>query len=272
MAAGFGRNEILSLIAGGALAVPALVGAVAMLYAVGQAPAITQRVERMAIQLPWQKPAKPAKGQPHAAPTPMAVPHRPHAVRAHQAAHHAVPATHHAAPATHHAAPAAHHPAPGAALAAMRVDHDEMRGLVSYTDQTTDESNRSATGVHCYVAKAAHAAPTLYLRVRWVSRRSAERLGLEALYFHVDGRKYAIDNPPYGLLEVQGDISVTSEQAWEWYDTQVDRRRLAMLRAIAGSRTAVVRFDGTNGQAKHVVTQDEKAAITRVLTAYESLR
>lgn len=283
MAVGFGRNEILSVIAGGALAVPMIAGCAGMLLAMGHAPAIAQAAA--GLHLPWKKPVPgvqhvpPPPAVPGARPTPMAIPHRaPAAHHAAAPAHHAAAPAHHAAPAIHHdasdAAPMPHHAAPRRqdAIAAMRIEHDDANAQTRYVDPATDPADRSASGLHCYVVQADdHGRPKLRMRTRWVSRKSADRLGIEALYFYVDRKRYAVDNPPYGLLEVQGDVSVTAEQAWEWYDADVDRARLAMLRAIAASRTAVIRYDGREGQAKHLVTAAEKAAIARVLAAYDAL-
>lgn len=254
MAATLGRDEILSLLAGGALAVPMIAAAVAMLLAVGHVPTITTQAAALVgkAPLPLHAPAP--------RPTPMAVPRRAH-----------VPAPPHVAggpqgPAGPHvpAAPAAR------GLAALRATPDALPGKTWYADPTTPTSDRAGSGIHAYVGQAEGRPPELRLRVRWVTRKGAKPLDLEALHFHVDGRRYAIDNPPYGLLEVRKDLSMTAEQAWEWYDAAADRKRRALLRAIAASKTAVIRYDGRLRQDKHVVTAAEKAAIARVLAAYDS--
>ena len=273
MAAGLGRDEILSLLAGGALAVPALVGAGALLLTMGQAPTITHQVTGLAARV------VPGMKAPGPAPTPMAIPGRARPpslpTRPTVAPR---PAVRHAArpAAAHHPArpAAAHHPAAPtrpAALAAMRIGHDDARGLTWYADRSTAEADRSATGVHCYIAQAPGKRPDLRLRFRYVQRGSVVPFQLKAIYVEADGRGYLLDNPPFGLLGVHRDVSVIAEQTWEWFDTDVGKERLAMLRRLARASEAKVRFTGEDRRHDHAVTAAEKAAIGRVLAAYEAL-
>lgn len=60
-------------------------------------------------------------------------------------------------------------------------------------------------------------------------------------------------------------------QVWEWYDTPAESRELEIVRAVISARRAVVRSVGRQYYDDHTVSGEEKAALQRVLDAYDAL-
>jgi len=94
--------------------------------------------------------------------------------------------------------------------------------------------------------------------------------GVEWVFFErvtvtVDGKAYEKE---FQYFDINRD---NDAEVWEWVDVQPTEEDLQMLRAMAGSKETVVRFEGASHYFELTVSEQDKEGITLVLDAYEVL-
>lgn len=150
-----------------------------------------------------------------------------------------------------------------AALAKMTAEVDEVRGMTFYYSKVWPYYADTRSYLLPYIGT------------------SKEDTWLRLVY-HYTGDDWvfftdvtiSVDGENYYRTFAYNDVDRDHEygNVWEWVDLQPDDSDVKMLRAIAASEKAIVRFEGDTYWSDLVVTAEDKAAITEVLDTYEMMR
>lgn len=143
------------------------------------------------------------------------------------------------------------------ALAKMRKSEDKIENITWYHDKTSPTYNNS-NNIYLYIG---HQIGSTWLRARF-QYTSDDWLFIESITVVADGRKFERT----GLFERDNDSRI-----WEWLDSSVSHDDLEMMKAIASSKDATVRYIGRQYRNDRTITAKEKAAIKNVLVAYAAL-
>jgi len=149
-----------------------------------------------------------------------------------------------------------------AAVSAMRVNHDKFQGETWYTDRTSP-IYRNANGFYLYFGVSDGSTDPLRLVMQYYA---SDWLFINSAMVLVDGQTYDIGPINSSSWERDNDSMI-----WEWSDTEAGDYDLETIRAIIKSKSAVIRYDGDQYHDDRTITAGQKAALARVLTAYEAL-
>jgi hypothetical protein len=149
------------------------------------------------------------------------------------------------------------------ALASMRKTTDRVHNITFYQDRSEPQYRGSRNWMGAYIGAPNGPEPYLRLLIQYVAD---DWLFIESYNFLVDGSRYTV-TPSYG--EVERDNG--SGQIWEWYDAPARPFERELLDAIAGSKEALLRYNGSQYRHDRTISASEKAAIRRVLDAYDAL-
>lgn len=146
------------------------------------------------------------------------------------------------------------------ALGNMNKERDDMRDIVFYTHK--DEPN-AINRIKLYIA--VHKSGNVSLRL--VNAYIADDwLFIESYRVKADDAIYDI---PIGYDEIERDNG--TGHIFEYMDETVSSEREIMLRAIASSKNAVIRYNGKHRYEDRTIGDSEKERIRDVLSAYEVL-
>jgi len=90
-------------------------------------------------------------------------------------------------------------------------------------------------------------------------------LFIQSLFIIVDGDRYDFNQMSFKRDYSDGYI-------WEWSDNPVKKKELLLLKHIANSKSATIRFQGRKNHKDHTVSKDEKRAIKHILNAFEQAK
>jgi hypothetical protein len=152
------------------------------------------------------------------------------------------------------------------ALRNMRTEVDEIKGVTWYYDRSSPRFINSRSAIYAYMGREKGGMPSLRLKNIFVNE---DWLFIRQYTIKADSQPYTIDPPQYGDGSVEQDNS--GGDIWEWIDIPVQDRELEILRAIAGSRKAVIRYEGKQYYQDRTISNAEKQAIKNVLAAKEFL-
>lgn len=151
------------------------------------------------------------------------------------------------------------------ALTAMRRSIDNVREITYYYDRTSPQFVGEASRVVLYIAKPEARSPFLRLSIRF---RGSDWLFIERYTIKADDETFLIDAS--GFDDVERDNGYSG--IWEWYDVPAESRELDIIRAIIAAKRVVIRYEGRQYYHDRVIGGEEKAALRRVLDAYEVLQ
>lgn len=149
-------------------------------------------------------------------------------------------------------------------LAALSKEHDDFQHVTWYRDHSYPKYANS-NAFQAYIGKAdGGGAPYLRLLLRYSGE---DWLFVENFQILADGEQFAVT--PGGHFAVERDNGEGG--VWEWYDADVTDAELRMLRTVAHANSARLRYTGKYTQDR-AITASEKAAVRRVLAAYDALQ
>lgn len=149
------------------------------------------------------------------------------------------------------------------ALNRMSISRDDFADITWYYDPSTPRYTNQ-NSFHIY---AGESDTISWLRL-CIQYYADSWLFIQSYSIKVDGVTYTITPEKYG--DVQRDNG--GGMIWEWYDISPSAEQIEMLRAIANSNEAIIRFNGRQYYDDRTITASEKQAIKNVLNAYDALR
>lgn len=89
-------------------------------------------------------------------------------------------------------------------------------------------------------------------------------------WIFIEGYDIKTDNNKYTITP-NSDIERDNSAGWVWehYDFQPDESQLKMIEDIANSKTAKIRFSGSQSFSDRVINEKEKEALRRILEVYD---
>lgn len=149
------------------------------------------------------------------------------------------------------------------ALANMSKKIDEIQDVVFYMHKAAPKFVNSRSFIKPYIVAHKSGGATLRLENTYVSD---EWLFIESYLIKADDSNYDL---PGGYSEVERDNGYSG--IWEWTDEVASGENIAMLKAIASSKKATIRYVGKQYYKDRAITDSEKRIIKEVLLAYEAL-
>jgi hypothetical protein len=136
---------------------------------------------------------------------------------------------------------------------------DDGTGITWYYDNSTPK-NRNVNNIHLYYGRKGHERPVMRLRIQYAGN---DRLYLQGFNIRADNISYNISIKP-------GEVETGSQSGsnWESYDTELNREKYNMIKAIMKSQTTSVRCIGKEFYDDFVVSESEKQALKSVLGTY----
>jgi hypothetical protein len=144
------------------------------------------------------------------------------------------------------------------AAASMAKKVDKLEGITWYQDKATHGYESS---FHLYFAERAGYVTNLRLKLRYYAD---DWLFVQSFTVYADGQRFEYSNVEFERDHGSGSI-------WEWYDQPVSTSDLAMIRAVIVAKDVTVRYHGRQYRGDRKVTSSQRAALQRVLDAYEAL-
>jgi len=148
------------------------------------------------------------------------------------------------------------------ALKKMRVETDKFNGTKFYTDRSTPYYSNYST-FHIYIGKTEGGDPYLRFKVRY---SDDDWLFVESASINIDGDVRDLDvGSDWERDNGSGDI-------WEWVDVSATESHLSLVRDVINSKSAVIRYFGSQYRDDRTITSAQKRALQNVLDAYEALK
>ena len=148
------------------------------------------------------------------------------------------------------------------ALKKMRVETDKFNGTKFYTDRSTPYYANNST-FHIYIGKTEGGDPYLRFKVRY---SDDDWLFVESASINIDGDVRELDvGSDWERDNGSGDI-------WEWVDVNANESHLSLVRDVINSKSAVIRYFGSQYRDDRTITSAQKRALQNVLDAYEALK
>ncbi len=140
----------------------------------------------------------------------------------------------------------------------MSKEYDELEGITWYKDLSTHPYE---TSFHLYFGKKKAGSPWLRLKIRYYSD---DWLFIKSFFVVADGKRFEKNDVNFERDHGSGAI-------WEWYDENVSKSDIEMIKAIIESNKATIRFIGNQYHRDHKITKKEKRALQNVIDAFKAL-
>ena len=150
------------------------------------------------------------------------------------------------------------------ALAGLRKQYDKVNEITFWNDKSAPSWNGERDWIGAYLVKEKAGRPYLRLKITYTSE---EWLFVDSYVIKVDDTRYELTPDSYGNNAVSRDNG--SGDIWEWWDTDATDEYMKILRAISTGKSVTLRYSGDKYYHDHRVSESEKRAISRILTAYE---
>lgn len=150
------------------------------------------------------------------------------------------------------------------ALAKLRKNTDEVKGITWYYDRSSPEYLNSRSNLFLYMGHRENSAPALRFKIQYVAD---DWLFIETYTIKADDQTFTISPGHFGAERDNGGGEI-----WEWYDVAADAREIEIARAIADAKKTIIRHEGKQYRKDRTVSDREKQAIRNVLDAYDALR
>ena len=148
------------------------------------------------------------------------------------------------------------------ALKKMRVTTDKFNGNKFYTDRSTPYYADNSK-FYIYIGKAEGGDPYLRFEVRY---SDDDWLFVESASVNIDGDVRELDvGSEWERDNGSGDI-------WEWVDVTATESHLSLIKDVIKSKSAVIRYFGSQYRNDRTITSAQKRALQNVLNAYEALK
>jgi len=146
------------------------------------------------------------------------------------------------------------------ATSKMIKNYDKIEEITWYKDQSSPYYN-NYNSFYIYIGKKETGAPWL----RWRVTYAAESwLFVRSFLIKYDGLRYEKEDP-----EFKRDNN--GEGIWEWFDDSPSESEIEMLKEVANSKNATIRFNGDQHYNDRQITASQKQAILNVFDAYSAL-
>jgi tetratricopeptide (TPR) repeat protein len=149
------------------------------------------------------------------------------------------------------------------ALRGMRVQKDKFNEITFYTDRTTPYYADNSK-FYLYIGKRAGSEPYLRMEVRY---SDDDWLFVDRAEIKVDGSVYDFE-----LSSSDWDRDNGSGDIWEWADVPATEYHLTIIDKVINSKSAVIRFTGSQYYDDRSISSTQKRAFVNVLNAYEALK
>jgi hypothetical protein len=143
-----------------------------------------------------------------------------------------------------------------AALSSMRPKKDSFSGITWYRDRSSP-TYTNANGFYLYFGVKSGSKMILRQRIQYFDDN----------WLFIDSAKINVDGEIYNLGSYDWERDNNSS-IWEWIDEPLDDRE--MIEAIIKSKSAVIRFDGSQYYDTRTITSSQKTALKNVLFAYDN--
>jgi hypothetical protein len=138
----------------------------------------------------------------------------------------------------------------------MRPNKDSFSGITWYRDRSSPIYT-NANGFFLYFGVDDGSKMILRLRMQYFDD---DWLFIDSAKINVDGEIYDL-----GSYDWERD---NNSSIWEWIDEPLDDR--AMIEAIINSKSAVIRYDGSQYYDTRTITASQKRALRNVLIAFDN--
>ncbi len=143
------------------------------------------------------------------------------------------------------------------ALSKLSKRYDKFQDITWYTSASSPKY-RNSNAFYIYFGMSDNSKLPLRLVVQY---ESSDWLFIDSAQVNVDGENYSIA----GNWERDNNSRI-----WEWIDEKLDDRDL--VESIIKSKSATIRFDGTQYFDTRSISTSQKNALKDVLTAYDGQR
>lgn len=149
------------------------------------------------------------------------------------------------------------------ALRSMRVQRDKFNDITFYIDRTTPyyaDNNK----FYLYIGMREGSEPYLRMEVRY---SDDDWLFVDQAEIKIDGSVYDFD-----LSSSDWETDNGSGDIWEWADVPATEYHLSIIDKVINSKSAVIRFTGSQYYDDRTISSTQKRAFVNVLNAYEALK
>jgi hypothetical protein len=148
------------------------------------------------------------------------------------------------------------------ALKSLNIKTDKFNNIKFYTDRSTPYYANYST-FHLYIGKSEGEEPYLRFKVRY---SDDDWLFVESTSINIDGEVRDLDvGSDWDRDNGSGDI-------WEWVDVIATSSHLSLIEEVINSKSAVIRFYGSQYRDDRTITSTQKRALRNVLNAFEALK
>jgi|GEM_PF-2196575 len=149
------------------------------------------------------------------------------------------------------------------ALRSMRISKDKFNGITFYKDRSTPYYANYST-FHLYIGKSSGSDPYLRFVVRY---SDDDWLFVESAEINIDGSRYDLN-----VSSSEWERDNGSGDIWEWIDIVPSDYHLDLVDKIINSRSAVIRFYGSQYRNDRTISSSQKNGLKNILNAYEALK
>lgn len=150
-----------------------------------------------------------------------------------------------------------------AAMKAMRVEKDEVRGIEFHSHQDATKFLNSRSEIAVYFSSRNGVPETTFFKIQYVAD---DWLFVHGYTIKADDAVFEIQ-PPAGRIERDHG----SGQIWEWYETPMGPKENEIIRAMLTAKKVIVRYHGQQYYKDRVVPPAEVERIRQVLAAKSAL-
>lgn len=140
----------------------------------------------------------------------------------------------------------------------LSKEYDKFENITWYQDPSSPRSN-ATNNIKVYIGRKDR---EVWLRYK-ISYTGENWLFIESYQLMVDGTSHTI-------IPTSVDRD-NSSIVWEWMDAPVNSSQLELLKSIAYSKDAKIRYEGPKYRHDRTITAKEKSAIKNVLAAFEAM-
>lgn len=150
------------------------------------------------------------------------------------------------------------------ALSNMKKKYDVANKITWYSDNSSTQPN-DMSFIQTYIGKKEKRKPWLGFSINHFTKK--DWLFIQRIEIDVDGKTFEIEETAPGEFNSKEE----SGGKREWLDRVIKELDIPMIKAIASSKTAKIKFVGKDDLSTKTISKAEKKAIQNVLDAYKAL-
>tara|TARA_R110002110_G_C13380271_1_gene711026 strand:- start:376 stop:1356 length:981 start_codon:yes stop_codon:yes gene_type:complete len=148
------------------------------------------------------------------------------------------------------------------AVSGLRRDEDRVEGITWFKHPNQPRYTNSRSTAYLYIGrKGENGLPWLRLKVQYTG---SDWLFVDKVTAWYDGEKSPLVSGRFNR-DNYTDI-------WEWIDVRPSANQIEILRSLANSDEAILRFEGTQYRRDATLSGGDKRAIREMLLAYQVMR